>query len=106
MNILPMSTCPPLKSQRVDILFDKPTRPYYEIGLVSSLGGRFTGDGDTYQGIRIAAAQLGADGVIIQDSRPQNQMGYWRCLKTHGIAIKYASHYPRTGYTAGACHRH
>jgi hypothetical protein len=27
MNILPMSTCPPLKSQRVDILFDKPTRP-------------------------------------------------------------------------------
>jgi hypothetical protein len=78
-----------LKTQQVVILFDKPVTPYIEIGLVSSLGGRFTGNGDTYQGIKIAAAQLGADGVIIQGSGPQSQSDYRRQPKTRGIAIKY-----------------
>jgi hypothetical protein len=99
MNIGADEHHPPLKTQHVFILFDKPVRPYSEIGLVSSLGGRFNGDGDTYEGIRIAAAQRGADGVSIQDSGPQNQRDYWQYLKTSGIAIKYIKRYPLGCYT-------
>jgi hypothetical protein len=86
-----------LKTQDVVILFDKPVTPYKEIGLVSSLGDRFTGAGDTYQGLQIAASQLGADGLIIQSSRPQSRSDYWRHKTTSGIAIKYATRYSRPG---------
>ena len=36
----------PVNTEHVVILFEEPVRPYKEIGLVSSLGGWFTSDGD------------------------------------------------------------
>jgi hypothetical protein len=55
-----------VKTQHVVILFEKPARPYKEIGLVSSLGGWFASDGDNYHKMQMAAAQLGANAVIVQ----------------------------------------
>jgi hypothetical protein len=60
-------------------------RPYKGIGLVSSLGGWFASDGDNYHKMQMAAAQLGADAVIVQEPStaistgplavPENQWG-------------------------------
>ena len=66
---------PSVKTQHVVILFERPARPYKEIGLVSSLGGWFASDGDNYHKMQMAAAQLGADAVIVQGSQPQSQTG-------------------------------
>jgi hypothetical protein len=80
---------PSVKTEHVVILFDKPTRPYKEIGLVSSLGGWYASDGDNYHKMQMAAAQLGADAVIVQSQSPQAQRDYWQYPKTTGTAIKY-----------------
>jgi hypothetical protein len=39
--------------------------------------------------MQMAAAQLGADTVIVQGAQPQSQRDYWQYPKTSGIAIKY-----------------
>ena len=70
-------------------LVEKPARPYKEIGLVSSLGGWFASDGDNYHKMQMAAAQLGADAVIVQGAQAQSQRDYWQYPKTSGVAIKY-----------------
>jgi hypothetical protein len=66
-----------VRTDHVFILFEKPTRPYVEIGLVSSLGGWFASDGDNYHKMQMAAAALGADAVIVrgQDSQAQGTIG-------------------------------
>src|SRR6516164_1191322 len=51
----------PVRSEHVVIFFEKPARPYMEIGLVSSLGGWFASDGDNYHKMQMAAAALEAD---------------------------------------------
>jgi hypothetical protein len=39
--------------------------------------------------MQMAAAALGADAVIVQESQPQSQRDYWQYPKTSGVAIKY-----------------
>jgi hypothetical protein len=78
-----------VKTEHVVILFEKPTWPYKEIGLVSSLGGWFASDGDNYHKMQMAAAALGADAVIVRGEDTQTQRDYWQYPKTSGIAIKY-----------------
>jgi hypothetical protein len=39
--------------------------------------------------MQMAAAQLGADAVIVQGQGAQAQRDYWQYPKTSGIAIKY-----------------
>jgi hypothetical protein len=53
------------------------------------LGGWFASDDDNYHKMQMAAAQLGADTVIVQGAQPQSQRDYWQYPKTSGIAIKY-----------------
>ena len=78
-----------VQTQHVVILFERPARPFKQIGLVSSLGGWFASDGANYHKMQMAAAQLGADALIAQGLQPQSQRGYWLYPKTSGIAIKY-----------------
>jgi hypothetical protein len=80
-----------VRTDHVFILFEKPTRPYVEIGLVSSLGGWFASDGDNYHKMQMAAAALGADAVIVRGQDSQAQRDYWQYPKTSGIAIKYTN---------------
>ena len=79
----------PVRAEHVVILFDKPVRQYREIGLVSSLGGWFASDGNNYHKMQMAAAQLGADAVIVHGQDAQGQRDYWQYPKTSGVAIKY-----------------
>jgi hypothetical protein len=76
-------------TERVMVLFEPPNRPYQQIGIVSSLGGWYASDGDNYRKMQMAAADLGADAVIVQGPPPASQRDYWQYPKTTGIAIKY-----------------
>jgi hypothetical protein len=66
----------PVRTEQVVILFEKPARPFIEIGLVSSLGGWFASDGDNYHKMQMAAAALGADAVIVRGQDTQAQRDY------------------------------
>jgi hypothetical protein len=81
---------PSVRTEHVVILFEPPAQPYKQIGLVSSLGGWYASDGDNYHKMQMAAAQLGADAVIVQGSQPMPQRDYWQYPKANGIAIKYS----------------
>jgi hypothetical protein len=54
-----------LPAERVEILFGAPARPFKRIGIVSALGGAFSSDVAMYKKLRKAAADLGADAVIV-----------------------------------------
>jgi len=54
----------------------------------SVLGGWFASDGDNCHMMQMAAAQLGADAVIVQGAQPQSQWDYWQYPKTSGVAIR------------------
>jgi hypothetical protein len=41
--------------------------------------------------MQMAAAQLGADAVIVESSQMQGQWDYWQYPKTTAIAIKYTN---------------
>jgi hypothetical protein len=51
--------------EQVEILFAVPARPFEQIGIVSALGGAFSSDVAMYKKLRKAAADLGADAVIV-----------------------------------------
>jgi hypothetical protein len=81
----------PVRTEHVIVLFEKPTRPFIEIGLVSSLGGYFASDGDNYHKMQMAAAALGGDAVIVHGQDPLSQRDYWQYPKTSGIGIRYTN---------------
>jgi hypothetical protein len=94
---------PKVPISHVMILFEPPTRPYKQIGLVSSIGGAFASDGDMYRKMQMSAAGLGADAIIVREKGAQahntgagvtvvqNQEvnNFWDYPRTHAIAIKY-----------------
>ena len=55
----------PVPAERVDILFGGSPRPYKQIGIVSVLGGAFSSDVAMLRKLRKAAADVGADAVIV-----------------------------------------
>ena len=89
-------------TEHVLILFETPQRPYEQIGIVSSLGGIFASEGDMFRKMQMAAADLGADAIIVRGSgttlqsrnginvvQTQTVNTYWDYPKTNAIAIKY-----------------
>jgi hypothetical protein len=54
-----------VSADRVEILFYAPTRPFKQIGIVSAMGGAFSDDVAMYKQLRKAAADLGADAVLL-----------------------------------------
>jgi hypothetical protein len=53
--------------EQVEILFGPPSRPFEQVGIVSALGSAFSSDIAMYKKLRKAAADLGADALIISD---------------------------------------
>jgi hypothetical protein len=89
-------------TEHVVILFETPQRPYEQIGIVSSLGGIFASEGDMFRKMQMAAADLGADAIIVRGSgttvqsrneitvvQTQTVNNYWDYPKSNAIAIKY-----------------
>jgi len=68
----------------VEILSFPPSRPFKQIGIVSAVG--YLSSSETYRKLRKAAADLGADAVIITHSTPVNIATY---PSVEGAAIKY-----------------
>ena len=88
--------------EHVMVLFEPPQRPYEQIGIVSSLGGIFASEGDMFRKMQMAAADLGADAIIVRGPgatvqsrggitvvQTQTVSNYWEYPKTNAIAIKY-----------------
>lgn len=63
---------PPVAQDSVSILFEKPSKKYEVIGLVSALGGAWTSDGVMLKSMQKSAAALGADAIIV---RPETGNG-------------------------------
>jgi hypothetical protein len=89
-------------TEHVLILFETPQRPYEQIGIVSSPGGIFAREGDMFRKMQMAAADLGADAIIVRGTgttiqsrggitvvQTQTVSNYWDYPKTNAIAIKY-----------------
>jgi hypothetical protein len=51
----------------VDVLLFAPSRPFKQIGIVSAMGGAFSSDVAMDEKLQKAAADLGADAVVIVD---------------------------------------
>jgi len=93
---------PKVPVDHVMILFESPERAHRQIGIVSSLGGVFASEGDMYRKMQMAAADLGADAVVVREKgatvqntggvtvvQSQEVRNYWDYPKSHGIAIKF-----------------
>jgi hypothetical protein len=77
---MPMGrTFPKTDYRMVKVLFDSPSDKYEEIGLCSVLGGAafITSDVDMFQKLRKAAADMGADAVVVirEQSTRMSTMG-------------------------------
>ena len=71
-------------SGQVEILSFPPNRPFKQIGIASAFG--YLSTSETYRKLRKAAADLGADAVIVTHSTPVNMFTY---PSVEGAAIKY-----------------
>ena len=72
------------------ILLRPPAVNYFEVGTVSSPGGRDTASADNYRRLQIEAACLGARAVILTDQVPPEEPDFWQYPHT-GVAIRYAT---------------
>jgi hypothetical protein len=77
-------TYSPVPVERVEILSFPPSRAFKQIGIVSAVG--YLSTSETYRKLRKAAADLGADAVIVTHSTPVNIATY---PSVEGAAIKY-----------------
>ena len=73
-----------VQSERVEILSFPPNRPFKQIGIASAVG--YASSSETYRKLRKAAADLGADAIIVTHSTPVNMFTY---PSVEGAAIKY-----------------
>jgi hypothetical protein len=80
------NVCP----DNVVIFSSPPARTYFEVGTVSSPGGRDTVPADNYHRIQKEAACLGAVAVILTDQVPDEEPDFWQYPHT-GVAIVYAT---------------
>jgi hypothetical protein len=84
-----------VQTQHVVILFERPARPFKQIGLVSSLGGWFASDGANYHKMQMAAAQFGTDAVIVPGVSTTISTGLlavskdqWDCDQIYGLNVE------------------
>jgi hypothetical protein len=98
-------------AERVEILFGPPNHPFKQIGIVSVLGSTFSSDVAMYQKLRKAAADLGADAVIVsgQSQSFASVPGVQSTVVTGNTAITtggaYAFSYPKNQGLAIKCIR-
>lgn len=83
------NSAPGTRSGQVDVLFSPPQRPYVSVGIVSAKRYKpgFTDPtvSDALPQIRAAGAEVGADAVIVRNSRTAND----RHIVVEGEAIRY-----------------
>jgi hypothetical protein len=94
---------PPVPQDSVSVFFDKPSKKYEVIGLVSALGGAWTSDGVMLKSMQKSAAAIGADAIIVRSETgngiaannssvivmQQQQNSTLEYPKANAFAIKY-----------------
>ena len=73
----------------------RPARPFKQIGIVSVVGGVISSDVAIYKKLRKAAADLGADAVVV----PDKAGGFWK--RNQGTAIRYELTFDRGMHSSG-----
>lgn len=84
------NSAPGSRSGQVDVLYSTPQRPYHSVGIVSAKkykpGWSDPTIADAIPQLKEAAAQVGADGVIVRGTVAGNQT---RFITVEGEAIRY-----------------
>jgi len=85
----------PTSPESVEILFERPQKPYEVVGYIKSRGGKLNSQEDLFNSMKEEAAQLGADAVYLrgemQESNDWNpQFGMMAQKKeSSALAIKW-----------------
>lgn len=77
----------PVPVSRVEVLLQPPSRPYKVIGMVSSKGAHLASDEAVYDKLKSAAADLGANAIIVQSERQEPRWYVPPSANTSGDAI-------------------
>lgn len=82
---------PPTNPNDVEILSTRPEKRYVELGSISADGFAISDTAKLHNALRAKAAPLGADAVLITDSRIIPSQGLFRSKEQwcKGVAIKY-----------------
>jgi hypothetical protein len=80
----------PTDSASVEILFEKPTRPYKVIGFVGSHSSSMASDDAVFRAVQKEAAEIGAHAVLISDGIDHKE-SYWEShKKAKALAIRWS----------------
>ncbi len=81
----------PTASSSVEILFEKPARPYKVIGQVSSRGAALASEDAMYRAMQKEGAELGAHAILITSNGIQDvpQWGAENYQKARALAIRW-----------------
>jgi hypothetical protein len=77
----------PTSSKSVEILFEKPDRPYTVIGQVGSQGSLIASDDAMYRSMQKEAAELGAHAIIVQGEGVKHEHDFWDGSYQRGRAL-------------------
>jgi hypothetical protein len=77
----------PVPVDHVAVLMQPPDRPYKVIGMVTSKGAHLASDEAVYNKLKSAAADLGADAIIIQSEKQEPRWYVPPTADTSGTAL-------------------
>jgi len=81
----------PTNSSQVEILLEKPTRPYTVIGTVGSKGDGLASDDALFRALQKEAAELGAHAVLVQGEGISQVNDFWNgsYQKSRALALRW-----------------
>jgi hypothetical protein len=77
------------QEQTVEILFETPARPHVTVGIATVMGGTMATETQMYRKLRKAAADMGANAVIVQQKDSGGTRGIGDRRNMSGAAIRY-----------------
>lgn len=81
----------PTNAAAVQILFEKPTRPYDIIGQVGSRAARLASDDAIYRAMQKEAAEIGANAILVQGAGIdlETPWGYQAYQRARALALRW-----------------
>lgn len=82
---------PPTDESKIEILFEKPEKPYEVVGYIKGRGGKINSQEDVFNTMKEEAAKLGADAIYVrsemQESNDWNPQFGMMAQKKEGTAL-------------------
>ncbi len=91
----------PTSSASVQILFERPTRPYEVIGQVGSKGDTLASDDALYRAMQKEAAEIGAHAILVMGAgiEHQSQWGGENYQRSRALALRWTEATPSSTYS-------